>query len=400
MAKKNKNSQQVPDETVNLKSRLEETEETLRAIRQYMVDAFVVTRSGGTEVVTLGNSEFPYRRMVESMNEGAVTLIPDGTIFYCNSRFSEMVRVDSEKLVGVRFKDLIRPEEQSAFEAIFTTAGRHGSRGEFCLQPPAGSCIPVQLSIYELEGDTASGVSIIATDITERIRAEEKIRALASQLAMAEQEERQRISQILHDDLQQRLFAIKTQLAFLVNDSDPDKSPASMKEELKQIQRWLSDAIGITRSLSIDLSPIILQGEGLAEAILWLTSQMKERHGLIVQMETRDNLKDLDNHMRMLLFQTIRELLFNIVKHAGTSHATITLERVNQRARVTISDSGQGFEVATVMNDSKTAHGLLVIQDRLGLMGCNLEIASEPGQGTRIVIEAPMTDSSVSTETT
>jgi PAS domain S-box-containing protein len=394
MAKKYKNSQPMPEETINLKSRLEETEETLRAIRQYMVDAFVVTRSGGTEVVTLGNSEFPYRRMVESMNEGAVTLIPDGTIFYCNSRFSEMVRVDSEKLVGVRFKDLIRPEEQSAFEAIFTTAGRHGSRGEFCLQPPAGSCIPVQLSIYELEGDTASGVSIIATDITERIRAEEKIRALASQLAMAEQEERHRISQILHDDLQQRLFAIKTQLAFLMNDSDPEKTPATMREELKQIQRWLSDAIGITRSLSIDLSPIILQGEGLAEAILWLASQMKERHGLIVQMEAKDNLNNLDNHMRMLLFQTIRELFFNVVKHAGTSHATITLEQIDQRARVTIRDTGKGFDVATVMNDSKTAHGLLVIQDRLGLMGCGIDIASQPGQGTQIVIEAPMGASS------
>jgi PAS domain S-box-containing protein len=394
MAKKYKNSQPMPDETINLKSRLEETEETLRAIRQYMVDAFVVTRSGGTEVVTLGNSEFPYRRMVESMNEGAVTLIPDGTIFYCNSRFSEMVQVDCEKLVGLRFKDLILPEEQSAFETLFTTAGRHGARGEFCLQNPEGSCTPVQLSIYELEGDTASGVSIIATDITERIRAEEKIRGLASQLAMAEQEERQRISQILHDDLQQRLFAIKTQLSFLVNDSDPAKSPASMKEELKQIQRWLSDAIGITRSLSIDLSPIILQGEGLAEAILWLASQMKERHGLIIQMEARDNLKDLDNHMRMLLFQTIRELFFNVVKHAGTLHTTITLEQVDERARVTISDTGKGFDVATVMNDSKTAHGLLVIQDRLGLMGCSIEITSELGQGTQIIIEAPMGASS------
>ena len=394
MAKKDKNSQPMPEETINLKSRLEETEETLRAIRQYMVDAFVVTRSGGTEVVTLGNSEFPYRRMVESMNEGAVTLIPDGTIFYCNSRFSEMVRVDSEKLVGVRFKDLIRPEEQSAFEAIFTTAGRHGSRGEFCLQPPAGSCIPVQLSIYELEGDTASGVSIIATDITERIRAEEKIRALASQLSMAEQEERHRISQILHDDLQQRLFAIKTQLAFLINDGNPQKTPASIREELKQVQRWLSDAIGITRSLSIDLSPIILQGEGLAEAILWLASQMKERHGLIVQMEAKDNLNHLNNHMRILLFQTIRELFFNVVKHAGTLHAAIKLEQVDEHARVTISDTGKGFDVATVMNDSKTAHGLLVIQDRLGLMGCNIDIASEPGQGTQIVIEAPMEASS------
>jgi len=394
MAKKMKTPQQVPNETVNLKSRLEETEETLRAIRQYMVDAFVVTRSGGTEVVTLGNSEFPYRMMVESMNEGAVTLISDGTIFYCNSRFGEMVQMDSEKLIGISFPDLIMPEEQKTFDTLFAQAGRHGSRGEFSLKTSNGNSIPVQLSIYELEGDTTGGISIIATDISEQVQAEEKIRTLASQLAVAEQEERQRISQILHDDLQQRLFAIKTQLAFLVNDNEQNRTSSSMKEELKQIQRWLSDAIGITRSLSVDLSPVILQGEGLAEAILWLSAQMKDRHGLQVQIDAKDSLSQLDNHMRILLFQTIRELLFNVVKHAGTSQAKITLEENDQRARITISDAGRGFDVTTVMNDSKTAHGLLVVQDRLSLMGCSMDITSEPGKGTQVVIEAPINASS------
>lgn len=399
MAKKIKTPQQVSDETVNLKSRLEETEETLRAIRQYMVDAFVVTRSGGTEVVTLGNADFPYRMMVESMNEGAVTLIPDGTIFYCNARFAEMVHRDSEKLIGVRFQDLILPEEQKTFDTLFTQAGRYGSRGEFSLKTSNGNSIPVQLSIYELEGNTTGGLSIIATDISEQVQAEEKIRTLASQLAVAEQEERQRISQILHDDLQQRLFAIKTQLAFLVNSSDQGKTSSSIKEELQQIQRWLSDAIGITRSLSIDLSPVILQGDGLAEAILWLSAQMKDRHGLQVQIDAKDNLSQLDNHMRMLLFQTIRELLFNIVKHAGTSHAKITLEKNDQRGRITISDAGRGFDVTKVMNDSKTAHGLLVVQDRLSLMGCSLDITSEPGKGTQVVIETPLSGNSVAVET-
>src|SRR5512146_603952 len=90
MPKKDQEHPQVPEETAELKNRLEETEETLRAIRQYMVDAFVVTRENGEQVVTLNDTDFPYRTMVESMNEGAVTLIPDGTIFYSNPRFGTM----------------------------------------------------------------------------------------------------------------------------------------------------------------------------------------------------------------------------------------------------------------------------------------------------------------------
>jgi len=399
MAKKNKTLHQDWDEAVNLKSRLEETEETLRAIRQYMVDAFVVTRSNGVEVVTLSNADFPYRMMVESMNEGAVTLIPDGTIFYCNVRFAEMVQREAEKLIGIRFQDLILPEEQKTFDTLFIQAGRHGSRGEFSLKTSNGKLIPVQLSIYELEGDTTGGISIIATDISEQVQAEEKIRSLASQLSMAEQEERQRISQILHDDLQQRLFAIKTQLAFLINNNDQNNISPAAKQEIHQVQRWLSDAIGITRSLSIDLSPVILEGEGLAESILWLSSQMKERYGLQVQVDAKDTLNGLDDHMRMLMFQAIRELFFNTVKHSGTSQVTVILEQNNQRAHITVSDEGKGFDVATIMSDSKSAHGLLVLQDRLSLMGCNMEIISEPGKGTQIVIEAPVTGNSIFAET-
>ena len=393
MARRNQAPQQVTDETIELKSRLEETEETLRAIRQYMVDAFVITRSSGTQVVTLSDGDFPYRMMVESMNEGAVTVIPDGTIFYCNRRFGEIVQMEPEKLIGIRFQDLMRSEEQSAFEALFAQS-EHGARGEFCIQPPNGNCVPVQLSIYRLTAEDPGGISIIATDITERIQAEEKIRALASQLTIAEHQERQRISQVLHDDLQQRLFAIKTQLTFLTNDSEQNRLSPAMYEDLRQIQRWLSDAIGITRTLSIDLSPIVLQGEGLYEAILWLSAQMKDQHGLQVQLEAKDHLNSLDNQMRLLLFQTVRELLFNIVKHSGTSQANIALERDDQRAYVSVSDAGNGFDAGAVMSDTKTAHGLLVIQDRLGLMGCHMEIISEPGNGTRIMIDAPLGESS------
>jgi PAS domain S-box-containing protein len=378
------------DEAADLKHRLEETEETLRAIRQYMVDAFVVSPLDSPKVVTFGEAQVPYRMMVEAMNEGAVTLIPDGTIFYCNPRFAQMLQTDIEKLVGTRFRDLIRLEDQMAFEVLLTKAE---GLGEFCLRLPDDKCLPVQLSMYQLAEGEARAISLIVTDMTERIQAEGRIRALASQVTLAEQEERQRIAQILHDDLQQSLFAIKTQLTILMTDSQLKVSEA-LKSELKQVQRWVSDAIGITRSLSIDLNPIVLQGEGFADAVHWLSSQMQTQHGLAVQVEGEESFRHFDQQMRLLLFQTVRELLFNIVKHAGPSSATVTLEQTDGKARITVSDTGKGFDVEAVLNDPKSAHGLLILQDRLALMGCTIQMTSAAGQGTRVVIDAPLADSS------
>ena len=385
MAKRNQTQQEVSDESEELKSRLAETEETLRAIQEYMVDAFVVNRENGIQVVTLNESEIPYRMMVESMNEGAVTLIPDGTIFYCNGRLGEMLQMDCEKLIGVSFQTLIVPEEQSLFETIFQGTAPHGVRQEITLQTSKGDRVPVQLSIYLLGENRISGIAVLATDISERLQSEEKIRLLATELTRAEQDERHRISQVLHDDLQQRLFAVKAQLSFL---KDVNLS-ADTYRELDQIQTSLSEAIAITRNLSIDLSPIVLQGEGLVEAMTWLSFRMKEQYGLQVELEVRDTLDQLDSHLRMLLFQSIRELLFNVVKHAGVSQAQVTLEQVDGHPCITVSDDGKGFDADAVMGNPQSAHGLLIIQDRLKLLGCRMELISRPGEGTHIRIELP-----------
>ena len=372
-------------EEQELKNRLAETEETLRAIQQYMVDAFVVNRDNGVQVVTLNESEIPYRMMVEAMNEGAMTLIPDGTIFYCNGRFGEMIHMDCEKLIGTSFQKWILPEEQSRFEAILRDATRHGQREEFHLQSSQGNRVPVQLSIYPLGNEELSGIAVLATDISERVQSQEKIRSLAAELTRAEQDERHRISQVLHDDLQQRLFAIKAQLAFL---KDVNLS-ADTYRELDQIQASLSEAIAISRNLSIDLSPVVLQGEGLTEAMTWLAFRMKEQYGLQVDVEAKQRLEDLDNHMRMLLFQSVRELLFNVVKHSGVLEAKVTLESKDGHRCITISDNGKGFATEEILGSPQTAHGLLIIQERLKLLGCHMDLVSKPGEGTRITIELP-----------
>lgn len=392
MPKNRKNGQPKTDDVTELKNRLEETEETLRAIRQYMVDAFVVTRVNAedVQVVTLADADFPYRRMVESMNEGAVTIIPDGSIFYCNPRFSKMVQVERESLIGVQFADLLPDEQRMYFHRLLQASGENGSRGEFCLQNDEEDCLPVQLSFYHLGPDHGNGIAIIATDISERKESEEKIRSLASELTIAEQEERQRLSQLLHDDLQQRLFAMRAQLSFALESFQSDSLPADLKNSMEELQSSLGEAITITRNLSVDISPVVLQGEGIKEAIHWLSARMKEQHSLQTAIDIRDNLEQIPDSIRVTLFQTIRELLFNIVKHAGTSHAMVMIEKFDGRGCITITDDGNGFDVQTVMADPQTAHGLMIIRDRLHLMGGTMTIESRPNQGTRTRIEFPL----------
>jgi two-component system CheB/CheR fusion protein len=300
-----------------------------------------------------------------------------------------MLEVDCEEMIGTLFHNLIAVEERSTFEVFFNNARQTGMRGEFNLQTTSGNLVPVQLSIFQLAQGNKGGLAIIATDIRERVEAEQKIHALASKLAVAEQEERHRISQILHDDLQQRLFAVKTQITFLKEDAEKSQSVPALYENLDQIQRWISDSIAITRSLSIDLSPVILQGEGLSEAIRWLATQMKEQYGLVVDLNVKEELHFPDAHIRVMLFQAVREALFNVVKHAGTLQTEVTLERVDGRGRITISDAGRGFEKEKVLNDPTMAHGLLIVQDRLHLLGCQMEVRSQPGAGAHIIIEPP-----------
>jgi PAS domain S-box-containing protein len=382
--------EQVPGEAAELKKQLIEKEETLDAIRQYMVDAFVIRKSDGAHVVTLVDANYPYRMMVESMNEGAITLIPDGTIFYCNPCLASMIKMEPESLIGRKFRELIAPEEQAAFDELFGRAGQTDTRGEFRLQAAEASWVPVQLSVYRLTPDDISGIAILATDITERIQAEEKIRSLASELTMVEQEERHRISQILHEDLQQRLFAIRAHLSLLMDENSLATSHPERNLNIDKIQAWLSELITITRNLSVNLSPVVLYGEGLSEAVTWLASQMKEQYGLQVVVDNGDDFVHLEEHMRVLLFQAVRELLFNAFKHSGSLEATVRLTQKNGSGRITISDPGNGFDAVTVMKDPQLAHGLLIIRDRLGLMGCDMQIHSQPGDGTRVEIEVPM----------
>jgi signal transduction histidine kinase len=225
-------------------------------------------------------------------------------------------------------------------------------------------------------------------DITERIDAEQKMRQLSTLVSEAQQREQQRISQILHDDLQQRLFAVKAQLS-LLNNAYNHKDWQTLETALSELDTGLTESISATRNLSRDLSPIIRQDEALADALTRLSIQMQKQYSLNVALKM-DGLKaNFDDNLNVVLLQAVRELLFNVVKHAEILQATMTFEQLDGHMRITVSDEGKGFDSDAVLSDSGIAHGLLNIRQHLELMGCQMEISSSSGNGTRVIIQSP-----------
>jgi len=175
MKSRAKTESAVLQENAQLRARLEEAEDTLRAIRAGEVDALVV----GEKIYSLSGAETPYRMLIESMNEGAATLMEDGMVLYCNRRFGELLQTPLEKIIGSLLGSHVAPGDLPAFNTLLTRAKKHPIKGEINLERPDASAVPVQLSFSVLDAGGTRAISVVASDLTERKRAE----ALSTRLA-------------------------------------------------------------------------------------------------------------------------------------------------------------------------------------------------------------------------
>src|SRR5512138_953019 len=168
-----------------------------------------------------------------------------------------------------------------------------------------------------------------------------EVHRLASDVIKAVQQERHRISHILHDDLQQRIYAIQMQLTFLHDGLHQETA----RQEAYEIEKQLAEILEVTRHLSIDLSPPILRGEGLTQAIHWLATQMRQRYGLPIKLQAEGPFALDDEELHVLVFNCVRELLFNVVKHAQASQAVVALQWTESGLQIEVRDDGRGFPV-------------------------------------------------------
>lgn len=211
----------------------------------------------------------------------------------------------------------------------------------------------------------------------------EQVRMLASELTIVELRERQRIAQVLHDNLQQLLYALDMRINLLQSHINP-----AHRDMLDQFQELVQEAITATRTLTVELSPPVLHGEGLVESLQWLANQMGITHHLQVTVTAHGPVRIEQPELRGLLFQIVRELLFNVVKHAVTGQAWVTLRQGQTALQIAVEDRGQGF-VVEEMPEIRGGFGLSSIRHRLDLFGGQIEIHSTPGAGTRVLITVP-----------
>lgn len=227
--------------------------------------------------------------------------------------------------------------------------------------------------------------------VKERTEALEKtarrMRALASEVVQAEERERKRIAKVLHDGVQQLLAAAEFQIEAIGRSAE---LAPSLQDRVAFVQTVIHDAVGQTRELSHDIAGAALENQHVEEAIDHLTGEMDRKHGLHTKVTLGEGLEVIGLRWRTFLYRAVQELLFNVVKHAQTGTAAVSLHLKDGNAVATVTDRGIGFDPTVTDVNGSDALGLSGLRRRATDFGATFTIESAPRRGTRVSIICPI----------
>jgi PAS domain S-box-containing protein len=363
----------------------------------------------------LTESEDRFRTLADNMSQLAWMADKNGWIFWYNQRWYQYTGTVLQDMQGWGWQQVVHPDHVQRVKDKMGDCFQHGTVWEdtFPLRGKDGNYrwfLSRATPIRDEQGCVLRWFGT-NTDVTEQRQAAERMRELAGtletkvaqrtaeleyrarqlqglalDLSEAEDRERRRLAEILHDDLQQILAAAKFHLDLL---GSRVKHEPAQQAIVSEVEHLLLDAIQRSRSLSHELSPAVLYHGSLVEILNWLAGQIRIKHGLEVTVEASGEARMASDALRTFLYKAAQELLFNVVKHARTNQARIRVRRLGRCLYLSVSDRGRGFDPQEVRRTA--GFGLLSIRERIELLGGRMKIHSAKGRGSKFHLVVPDT---------
>ncbi|MCC6681395.1 MAG: PAS domain S-box protein [Phycisphaeraceae bacterium] len=351
------------------------------------------------------DSEQRFRTLADNALVGIFMADVKGKCLYVNQHWTRITGLNLEQMQKREWIEALHEEDrQRVAEQWGDVIKRQDPSitGEFRFMHPSGRVLWVQggaTALHDEQGNINGYIGSII-DITPAKQAQElleqdkheleqrvadrteRLRALTMQLSSAEQRERRRLAQTLHNDVQQLLAAAMMQANLAEADGQSN-------EAMTQVKKLTAEAIAACRALTVGLSPPVLPDVDLLGALEWLSRYMQAHHDLEVQLVCEQSLPLMDEDKRAILFDITRELLFNVVKHARVDRAVVRLNHRDGQFSIEVADQGSGCSPEQLENPGKNSCGLFSIRERLADIGGRLETRSAEGQGCQMRMILP-----------
>ncbi len=381
-------------------------------VRTADLEAEIVERANAEEL--LRDSEEKFRYLMEQSPLSMQIFNLDGQIIRVNEAWLELWGISEEDLSEVFEKYNILEDEEVRKLGIMPLIEK-AFKGEVLTLPVIEYDAPstmenleidhvkankrwIQARLYPIRNSKGEVVNVvdIEEDITASKLAEEtvlayqqRLKALASQLIIAEEKERSRIAADLHDHIGQTLAFSRIQVAKAKKYASEEK----LANILDEISQSLLKTIQDTKDLVFDLSSPLLNELGLHAAILnWLEENVLSKHGIEFELVGEKVILPLSKDVKAILFRNVRELLTNVIRHAQANKIIVSVAENEKEMKIVVSDDGTGFDMHKLKEEEESMKkfGLFSIRERMEDMGGSLEIISEPGRGCKAVLSIPL----------
>jgi PAS domain S-box-containing protein len=384
-----------------LRQRLQETEETLDAIRSGEVDALVVSGPDGEKVFTLQGAEHPYRVLIESMNEGAISLSKDGTVLYCNSAFARMIGVPLDQIMGHDFSEFVPEGKRDALQRLIAQGCRESVRAEMTLVSTSGDSLPTQLSLNPVSLEESASIGVVVTDLSERKRneqAEAAVRMRDEFLAIASHELRTPLSTLV---LRLGLLERHAENGDMKQVQSSVRRAEDQTERMRRLVDRLLDVSQLASGkLKVELAPCDLSNviKDVAERFL----EDALNGGTELRLTVANGIHTRADRFR--LDEAIGNVISNAIKYGGGQPVDIQLKTKGDKALLIVQDRGIGIPVedlervfgrfertAVSRNYGGLGLGLFIAHQIIEQHAGSIRAESRSGGGARIVIELPQT---------